>query len=660
MQVGGITEIIAHFIGLLHVDANPERVWDHVDGSADMRYLNYNGGHAPASSFAAHDISTDPTAGVGGIRQANAGSQLLQYAHLKYHEPPHHPAHIHAPTYHLHHQPFPEDGGGSSGGGGESSQMQIQYGVVYTPPDEIVADIHQANLLIANNIMIDHPGSWAAASPATGLYLQKMIDIGEAPGTHTGLPFGVPANQLIQTIAAHAPEIFGPHHGMSPMVQGTTVDGVTTSTDGTPQGVTLPDATTNALTQAAAVIDSTSDGTVVPLGAQIVTGGNVAANAALIVDTSAVHLGQVVLGNSYHADLVVQTNVVSTSDSIALTSADQHPSASLAASVVNSPDTVSNTAHFSSGPLDISGVMSTSLATGWSLNVVHGDFYDIQTITQQNVLINDNIYVGTPQMDHYEAILGGNVQGNLFQLVHDGPSYDLLIVEGNSYTGSFISQTNVFLGDNATGVTLASNSADAHVAAGGNSVTNEASIYDASNNTAQPLSGNLAAFAQELISSGGTSAPAGADLNLPGLGGPLNILLVTGDYYDLNVISQINVVSNNGVVNANLSALSAGTPAVIETGGNTLANSATIVTAAGQSGNFVGGQAYDSALLVQANLISSQANTQVVPANALIPQLSAFLSSEADHPADSFAPLTVSTTTNLNAPHQDILLAGSH
>ena len=482
--------------------------------------------------------------------------------------------------------------------------------------------------------MIDHPGAWAASSPVTGLYLQKMIDIGEAPGAHTGIPFGVPANQLIQTMVAHAHEIFGPHPGTSQMVQGTTVDGANTSTDGTPQGVTLPDVTTNALTQAASVIDAGSHTPVVPLGVEIVTGGNVAANAALIVDTSAVHLGQVVLGNSYHADLIVQTNVVSTSNNVALTNADAHPSASLAAAVVNSDDTVSNTAHFSSGPLDISGVMNTSLATGWSLNIVHGDFYDIQTITQQNVLINDNVYVGTPQTDHYEAILGGNVQGNLFQLVHDGPSYDLLIVEGNSYTASLISQTNVFLGENATGVTLPSGSADAHVASGGNSVTNEASIYDASSNAAQPLTGDLAAFAQELLSSGGTSAPAGADLNLPGLGGPLNILLVTGDYYDLNVISQVNVVSNNSVVNANLSALSAGTPAQIETGANTLANSATIVTAAGQSSNFVGGQAYDSALLVQANLISSQTNTQVVSADALVPQLTAFLSNEADHPAD--------------------------
>ena len=117
MQVGGVTEIIAHFIGLLHVDANPERVWDNVDGSADIRYLNYNGGHPHGSSPAHYDISTEPTDGVGGIRHAGTGDHLLQYAHLKYHEPPHHPAHIHAPSYHLHRLPMGSQGSGSDGGG---------------------------------------------------------------------------------------------------------------------------------------------------------------------------------------------------------------------------------------------------------------------------------------------------------------------------------------------------------------------------------------------------------------------------------------------------------------------------------------------------------------------------------------------------------------
>ncbi len=659
MQVGGVTEIIAHFIGLLHVDPNPERVWDSADGGADIRYLNYNGSNGAHSSSAPHDISSDPIGGFGGVNHMGNDSQLLHFAHIKFHQPASHPIHVHHSIYHSHPSHFPDEGGGSSSGGG-ASQMQFQVEVICAPPDEIAADVHQANLLIADNVMIDQPGAWAASSPATGLYLQHMINIGEAPWIHTGVPFGISASTLVQTITSNADTIFGPHHGMHPMVSGTTVDGVTVSSDGTPQAVALPDAMSTAVTQASAAIDSSSDSTVVPFGVQVQTGDNVAANGALLVDTSAIHLDQVVFGNSYHADLVVQTNVVATSDNVALTSADLHPSTSLLALIVNSADTISNTAHFSSGPVDISGVLGNGLTDGWSLNIVNGNFYDIQTVTQQNVIINDNVYAGTPQTDHYEAILGGNAQGNLFQLVHDGPSYDLLIVMGNSYTGSFISQTNVLLADNTTGVTLPTGATNAQVEVGGNSVTNEASIYDASNNTTQALPGNFANFAQELLESGGSSAPASSGVEFPGLGGPLNILLVTGDYYDLNVISQTNVVSNNSVINANLSALAAGTPAQIETGANTLANSATIVTAATQSNaNYVGGQTYDSALLVQANLISSQANTQVVSADNLIPQLVSFLSNEADHPTDFYAPQTASTTT-LNAPHQDILLAGSH
>ena len=656
MQVGGITEIIMHFVGLLHIDLDPERVWERVEGSAKIAIAPFDAVDGRSPSPPPADIALDP-AGATTLPHAQTDADSpLRFDHLKYHPLAGHPFHAQPPSPPIHLVPPDLPAGGGGGGDGADSGLQASYPV----PDEIVADVHQANMLIADNVMVDRTGAWAEASSATGLHLQHMIDISEAAGAQVGVPFGSSASTLVAGVDAHADQIFGSHPDMSVMTPGTTVDGISTSSDGSPGAVAFPDAVLNALTQASALIAAGNTATAVPFGISVETGGNTVANAAVIVDTSAAHLDQIVMGNAYHADIIVQDNVVSTIDNLALVQSEASSAGALTAVLSNALDTIHNTAHFEAGPLDVSGVVTASLGAGWSVNIAQGDFYDIQTITQQNVLINDNVYVGTPQTDHYQAVLGGNIQGNGYELIHDGPSYDLLIVMGNSYTGTFISQTNVLLAHNATGVTLPSDPSDTTIAAGGNVVTNEASIYDASNSATQPLSADVSALAQELLASNGTQIPAGTNLAFPGLGGPLDILLVTGNYYSLNVISQTNVVANSGVVDADLSKVLAGTPTTVVTGANTLQNSAAVVTVAGQStANYVGGQAYDSAFLVQANVVSTQAQTQFVQPSALVPELAAFLSSEATTGHETTSPPTV-TAALLNAAHQDVLAGTLH
>ena len=656
MQVGGITEIIMHFVGLLHIDLDPERIWERVEGSAKITTAPFDAFDGRSPSPLPADIALDPAGPMGLPHGQTDAESPLRFDHLKYHPLTGHPFHAQPTLPQIHLLP-PDLSAGSGGDGGYSdSGLQVSYPV----PDEIVADVHQANILIADNVMVDRASAWAEASPATGLHLQHMIDVSETAGAQVGVPFGASAGTLVTSVDAHADQIFGPHPDMNSLTPGTTVDGISTSADGSPGAVTFPDALLNALTQASALIAADGTATGVPFGVSVETGGNTVANAAVIVDTSAAHLDQIVMGNAYHADIIVQENVVSTIDNLTLVQSGASSAGALSTVLSNALDTIHNTAHFETGPLDVSGVVNASLGAGWSVNIVQGDFYDIQTITQQNVLINDNIYVGTPQTDHYQAVLGGNIQGNGYELIHDGPSYDLLIVMGNSYAATFISQTNVLLAHNATGVTLPSDPSGTTIAAGGNVVTNEASIYDAANNATQPLPAEISALAQELAASNGTQIPAGTDLSFPGLGGPLDILLVTGNYYDLNVISQTNIVANNGVVDADLSKVATGTPATVMTGANTLQNSAAVVAVAGQStANYVGGQAYDSAFLVQANVVSTQTQTQVVQPSTLVPELAAFLSGEATTGHEATSPPAV-TSALLNAAHQDVLAGTLH
>ena len=74
---------------------------------------------------------------------------------------------------------------------------------------------------------------------------------------------------------------------------------------------------------------------------------------------------------------------------------------------------------------------------------------------------------------------------------------------------------------------------------------------------------------------------------LPGDGsGTMNVLFITGNYYDINVLEQTNIVSDSDVV---LQTLENGESGYVATGANELANDALLVTLGPLGGQHVGG-----------------------------------------------------------------------
>ena len=77
---------------------------------------------------------------------------------------------------------------------------------------------------------------------------------------------------------------------------------------------------------------------------------------------------------------------------------------------------------------------------------------------------------------------------------------------------------------------------------------------------------------------------------LPGDGsGTMNVLFITGNYYDINVLEQTNILSDSDVV---LQTLENGESGYVATGGNELANEALLVTLGPLGGQYVGGTEY--------------------------------------------------------------------
>ncbi|WP_158811698.1 hypothetical protein [Beijerinckia sp. L45] len=634
MQIGAVTDIITHFVGLLHLDIDPDREWSKPDGSGrdgqnsqtSLEQLR-SGQHHPDMATAGSSPSYVPA-----TRQHDdlvprlpkiAAHPLLVKPHLP----------------HLHLQPPPDAApdapqAGAGGDGGYSVDAQSASSD-WHGADQGVVDVHQVNMLIANASYVDHFDGGLLPMPYGTPVVHDMIDQAYAviPADAPGL--GQTDSQEVVTFKSFGDSLaVGSTSSADSLHFGTTVDGVLVSSDGSPAALTLPVTTVDTTLP-------TADG--VPLGQTIVTGSNIAGNEALISDTSATPITTIVMGNEVHADLIVQSNVVQNIDSLATASS------TFAQDLLTGGNTVQNTAHFEQLPLTFSTNVSGDLGTNWNVQVVNGDFYDVNAVTQQNVLINDTLYAGAPQTDHYYAVLGGNTQVNQFEVTHDAPTYDLLIVLGNSYTANAIYQENVLLNDATVGVTFSPTNGGAdQVLAGHNTVTNDAAISDIGTSGANPMTPDLQHLVQSLATDGDSAA---AFPGLPTLGTTINVMLVTGNYYDLNLVSQTNVISNSANVLADFSKAGAGVPASVTTGNNTLTNSAAIVSAGTLGSQYVGGGAYETSMLVQTNLVTAHADTSGTSPNSLVPELVAFLDTGTTHDAPSSPALPTTT----DAAHHDIL-----
>ena len=419
-------------------------------------------------------------------------------------------------------------------------------------------------MLIADTSYVDHLAGEPLPIP-TGSAIVDMISQAYAPIADHGAPvLGNSDAKEIPILQAYENALpssaTSTAHGILP---GTWVDGVHTSSDGSTVPLTLP------VTSLDFTPPTAND---VPLGQTIVTGHDIAGNVALIQDTSAAPLTTIVEGNAYHCDLIVQTNVVQNIDAIATNAPGGFASALAAGG-----DVVHNTAHFEQLPAVVSTTISGEFAQSWNVQVVNGDFYDVNAVTQQNALINNTLYVGTPETDHYFAVLGGNTQLNQFEFTHEAPVYDLLIVLGNSYTANAIYQENVLLNDTKAGVVFSpTNEGGDSLIAGHDTVTNDAAIADFGTTQWNSTTPELQALVHSLVADGNA---AHGFPGIESLGTTVNVMIVTGNYYDLNLISQTNVVSNSSNVLADFTKAGLNVPTSLTLGHDTLTNSAAIVSA---------------------------------------------------------------------------------
>lgn len=471
--------------------------------------------------------------------------------------------------------------GGGGGGSALRAERSLEIDVRYAPGgDQMDLRATQVNLLDDQDVY--GPGDPAAWPIHEVLAIGSLTDMAAAAagGPYEGTDLRSPASIVgaLHERATQSPQD-------ASLVGGITVDGHRVAGDGW-QPV---DAT-------AGIPERPSD-THADV-ATIVTGANAAANVASLVNERGVEGTLIVLGDSYKSNVIVQTNVLVDSTVVGAPAGSR---------IQVEGNGANNTAEF------IHALDQNPYAIGyfgglhWHVDTLDGDFYAVNLVTQLNVL-NDRDWVQQTATDHHKFVdTGENLQLNRLSEVNiEASHYDLVVVGGNYYAANWIFQTNILQNSDYVVVSGGAGATSGTVVStGGNWLLNSATMIDFSG-PARAMTPEMQAVATALGSHEG-SLGLEAGFAVPGNGSlELNVLFISGNYYDLNVLKQTNVVDDSDKVLQSLGPAEGG---YVATGGNVLTNAAILADVGPLGGQYVAGQQYSESVLVQTNIIVQSAET---------------------------------------------------
>lgn len=342
-------------------------------------------------------------------------------------------------------------------------------------------------------------------------------------------------------------------------------------------------------------------------------GENVAVNAAILQDFGSAFSSSIIVGDAYETNTIVQLNVFqgvdTLIDNVGASTADQ-----LVEDIIVN-NTISNEATFSNVSGELFGDAFSGFygSTQWRIDYNYGDLWDVTTLEQQNVITDNDINLGTPTQSHYYTSTGANNQLNTINILELDNDYDLIIIGGDQIKHNTIVQVNVlydadFLEQLAHGDNGGSGSQS--LSGAGNEMINDAGIFSTGGRDFHDL--NEAEEAQEVLDAvvtGQDMLDGFSTLGLPS-GDVLNVLYVTGDYHEINLVYQHNTVIDSDYSSDDLGDVSEVVPEGQDYeqdasgGGNILINAAAIVEQESTSDyQFLGGELYEETMLVQANIL---------------------------------------------------------
>ncbi|KQT64062.1 MULTISPECIES: hypothetical protein [unclassified Aureimonas] len=365
--------------------------------------------------------------------------------------------------------------------------------------------------------------------------------------------------------------------------------------------------------------------------ATVSLGGNLLLNQAILVEATTFGHTSVVFGNWYETNVIRQLNIVADEDAIVTKSL---------ASFSSGGTQSFNAAAFER--LDASDAGAGALRvfpTSYTVDVVEGDLF-VSNFIRQIHKVGDGDGALFTSVEHDVTLsMGGNEVLTFTHLSQLTLGYDLVVFGGSVFEGNFIEQINLLFDRDRIG-TEGVFAKGTTGETGGNLLYNNALIRTIGDNDAFD---EVDPAIRDLVSrfdAGGSEVPAALSSDLSFLGAThLKVLYITGDYVEINAISQLNILSDAdsaSYVDRIIGDLTADEAVwTVSTGGNILVNDATILDADAAGPRQLGGEYYSDSVLIQADLVADEDGIEVFDTAKLASELVAFTATEsADDGAD--------------------------
>ncbi|KRR03094.1 hypothetical protein [Bradyrhizobium valentinum] len=631
MASASFVEIISHFAGYLQIFEDIARDRTQYDEtpapgpSGDYTTLRPNYHHR----YAPEDM--DSAGGPGPELIADDPMDLIRGRPLKLHKGPQDPDFDFFPTPLKPNIVLPAAGGGGGGGGELNIRVTYEDGGA-----QIQLAVRQYNFMHDEDVNLPADFMAAAEPLIMSLNDDAMAVIGKLVD---GANAEIPTHWWMTQNDAGLPDFLKAH------------DAAWADRDGTPDEHSVPAGYyVNGELQEPPTeprppielkeLPDTGDG----IGQWASMGGNYSINAALLVDIGEGARTMVVLGDYFKTDAMFQTNTTIDNDEVSVSGGEGAPS------VTSEGNVATNIANFVQNPSIYAELPSYWAGPNWIVDVVDGDYYSVNAVSQTNYLSDNDVAAQVSSDGHYNLVSGHNQLGNLAQIFDGDIQYDLIVIEGAYHGMNVIFQNNILL--NNDNIVMSADGADPSqsVSSGDNSLLNEGAIENYGGDTFDVLTPGLQQIL-DLLASGVTSIDPELGSAIAGNGGPLRVLYVKGDYYDINAVWQTNITSDINVLyqlqnepSADLMALEPGGGRGIRqsatTGGNELANDAAIVDV-NPDVIYVEGEVYTDSILVQANLLPVDQDDAVNgDTDTLVTELIAFVDDTQDQTNTSPAVVT--------------------
>ena len=640
MQAGGFTETIWHFIGYLHLADSVARtpVFYEGDPPPPPPPEKHDPGHEPLRGLAFDELASTPTnAPEIPVSEPPTSAHLAQLSDAVSIPSPA------LPAFRLPAKPLPPSLEDVGWDGNRGHTIERAIAVEYGEGSQTDLGIRQVNLASDRDLVTSDAIRYADGSLVVPPELQLDAAFDELVEQANDIaPDGIP--DMMTALQADTAELVAwtserdarwsetgsPNTDGSapdPAPEGRIVDGVGGGPE--PYVPTIveiapwrPEETEDAPEVTEAEAQHEIVGPTEGVATIAETGLNVQINAAYIFDVNEAVGSMMVGGDYYYSRGIVQANILVDNDHV-----DVAVSGALDPALQTAGNEAHNIAEFvvHVSTIEVQGAAATP---HWVIDIVAGDFYDVKAVVQINGLDDNDRTVQAESGTYYNLGTGANQQLNLAE-IYGIERYDIIIIGGDYHRGDWIYQYNIMLDPDYA--TLYSAEDDTTVTTGFNSLTNNASIesYDAP--AFKPM---LDAHhdLMGLIIDGATVLTPSGDWDLYGsASGTLSILFVSGSYYDLNVITQVNLLID-GDQSIQASA-NEGTEQGVGAGGNTAMNEAIIIDAGLLSAsNYLGGDAYEEAVLIQVNIVTDSDTVTIHDTTTLVPELVAFAEHAAQEP----------------------------